>query len=60
MLEHILTDLHEALKLLTAQGTLLAKHDAMLEEFRPMIDRFRSPLASRLPGNGRKGRHGPG
>jgi hypothetical protein len=53
---HVITDLHEALRLLGAQGRLLAKHDAMLEEYRPLIERLRSPLASRLPG-GRK-RHG--
>ena len=49
-LEHILTDLHDAVRMLHAQGRLLAKHDALLEEFRPLLERFRSPLASRLPG----------
>jgi hypothetical protein len=46
--EHILTDLHAALELLTAQGKLLSKHDDMLEEFRPMLDQFRTPGASML------------
>jgi hypothetical protein len=49
MLIHILQDLHLALKMLSDQGRLLAKHDELLEEFRPLLDRYRSPLASRLP-----------
>ena len=48
-LEHILTDLHSALKLLTEQGTLLARHDALLAEFRPLLDQFRvRPAATML------------
>ena len=50
MLEHILTDLHDALALLTKLNVLTAKHDALLEQYRPMLARFASPLASRLPG----------
>jgi hypothetical protein len=46
MLAHILTDLHDALKMLTEQGRLLAKHDAMLERFRPLIDQYSSPVAA--------------
>jgi hypothetical protein len=47
--EHVLTDLHEALRLLTAQGRLTAKHDAMLEDFRPLLEQFRSrPAAAML------------
>ena len=40
-LDHIITDLHEALRLLTAQGQLTAKHDALLEDFRPLLEQFR-------------------
>jgi hypothetical protein len=40
-LDHILTDLHQALRLLTAQGKILARHDALLEEFRPLLEQFR-------------------
>jgi len=54
MLRHILDDLHDALNLLHRLGNLSAKHDAMLEEYRPLIERFRSPLASRLPGGKRR------
>ena len=46
--EHILTDLHAALVLLTAQGKLVSKHDDMLEEFRPLLNQFRTPAASML------------
>lgn len=55
-LDHILTDLHDAGRMLRDQGLLLARHDALLEEYRPLLERFRSPLASRLPGG--KGRRG--
>lgn len=55
-LDHILTDLHDACRMLRDQGLLLARHDALLEEYRPLLERFRSPLASRLPGG--KGRRG--
>jgi hypothetical protein len=48
LLEHILTDLHTAMATLTAMGRLLDKHDALLEEFRPLIDQYRSPAASYL------------
>jgi hypothetical protein len=48
LLEHILTDLHDALRLLRDQGKMLAAHDALLTEFKPLLDQFRSPLASRL------------
>jgi hypothetical protein len=50
MLEHILTDLHAALQMLTAQGKLVSKHDDMLEEFRPLLNQFRTPAASMLAG----------
>jgi hypothetical protein len=46
--EHILTDLHAALVLLTAQGKLVSKHDDMLEEFRPLLNQFKTPAASML------------
>lgn len=56
-LDHLLLDLHEALKMLTDQGRLLAKHDEMLEEYRPLLAeasaRLKSPLASMLPGRKR-------
>jgi hypothetical protein len=50
MLAHILTDLHEALRLLTAQGKLQAEHDKLLQEYRPLLDRFAHPLASKIGG----------
>jgi hypothetical protein len=56
LLEHILTDVHDALRLLTKLGNLTAKHDAMLEEYRPLLERFAHPLAARL--NDRKARRG--
>ena len=46
LLEHILTDLHEALRMLRDQGLLLSSHDRLLEEFRPLLDQFRTPLAA--------------
>jgi hypothetical protein len=46
LLEHILTDLHDALKKLTAMGVIQARHDALLAEFRPLLDQWRSPAAS--------------
>ena len=55
---HILTDLHDALRMLREQGALLAKHDAMLEEYRPLLDQYAHPLAARLPGAGRRRRRG--
>jgi hypothetical protein len=48
LLEHILTDLHAAMAMLAAQGKLLDKHDALLEEFRPLIDQYRHPAATYL------------
>jgi hypothetical protein len=48
-LDHILTDLHDACKMLRDQGLLLARHDALLEEFRPLLDQFRArPLAAAM------------
>jgi len=47
-LDHIVTDLHDAIKMLRAQGVLQAKHDALLEEFRPLLDTYRAPLASMI------------
>ena len=58
LLEHILTDLHDALRELTRQGKLQAKHDALLEEFRPLLDQFRSPAVTFL--NGRRNRRANG
>jgi hypothetical protein len=46
LLEHILTDLHEALKKLRDIGLVQARHDALLAEFRPLLDQWRSPAAS--------------
>lgn len=40
-LEHLLTDMHEALR-------LLAKHDALLETYRPLLERLAHPLAAGL------------
>jgi hypothetical protein len=58
-LEHIITDLHEALEKLEAIGKLTREHDALLTEFRPLLEQFRSPAAaymtrraSRRNGNG--------
>jgi hypothetical protein len=51
---HIMTDLHTAMQMLTAQGKLLDKHDALLEEFRPLIDQYRHPAASVLAGRFRR------
>ncbi len=48
LLEHILTDLHDALRELHRQGKLQASHDKLLEEFRPLLDQFRSPAATYL------------
>lgn len=56
-LDHLLTDLHEALRMLRDQGVLLARHDAMLEEYRPLIERFRSPLAAGLAARRERRRH---
>jgi len=53
-LDHLLLDLHEALKMLRDQGRLVEKHDRLLEEFRPLLDQFRSPAASYL--NARRAR----
>jgi hypothetical protein len=48
VLELILTDLRSALEKLTAMGLVQARHDALLEEFRPLLDQWRSPAASYL------------
>jgi len=45
-LDHLLTDLHLALKQLDRIGVLTEKHDALLEEFRPLLDQYRSPAAA--------------
>jgi len=47
-LDHILTDLHAVLKELDRQGSLTDKHDRLLEEFRPLLNQFRSPAAAGL------------
>jgi len=47
-LAHILTDLHDVIKTLQVQGLIQARHDALLEEFRPLLNQFRSPLASAM------------
>ena len=54
LLDHIMTDLHDALKMLRDQGLLIEKHDRLLEEFRPLLDQFRSPAATYL--NARRAR----
>jgi hypothetical protein len=54
MLDHILIDLHEALTLLRDQGKLLARHDALLQEYRPLLDRFAHPLAAGLTRRNRR------
>lgn len=57
--QHILIDLHDALRMLTEQGKLMAKHDAMLEEYRPLLERFAHPLAAGLAARKEKRqRHG--
>jgi hypothetical protein len=48
LLEHILTDLHAVLEKLSALGVVQARHDALLAEFRPLLDQFRSPAAAYL------------
>jgi hypothetical protein len=58
-LEHILTDLHGAVQELHRQGKLIDKHDALLEEFRPLLDQFRSPAATYLTRRAQK-RNGNG
>jgi hypothetical protein len=55
MLVHVLTDLHQALSMLAEQGRLQAEHDKLLQEYRPLLDRFAHPLASKLTG-GRRAR----
>jgi hypothetical protein len=55
-LEHILTDLHDAVRMLHDQGRILARHDALLAEFRPLLDQFRSPLASAITLRRNRGR----
>jgi hypothetical protein len=46
LLEHILTDLHDVVEKLTAMGVIQARHDALLAEFRPLLDQWRSPAAT--------------
>ena len=45
-LDHVLTDLHLALDRLDTQGRQVAAILVALEEFRPLLDQFRSPLAA--------------
>jgi len=54
LLEHILTDLHTALQALTRLGKIQERHDALLEEFRPLLDQFRHPAASMLTRRARR------
>jgi hypothetical protein len=56
--DHILEDLHTALQSLDRQGILTAKHDALLEEFRPLIDQFRNPVSAYA--NARRARRAAG
>ena len=60
VLDHILIDLHDALKMLTEQGKLQAKHDALLEEFRPLLEQFRNPTVMTMLGTRRARRNGNG
>ena len=50
MLEHVITDLHNATRKLDAQGKQVAAIHAAFEEFRPLLEQFRSPLAASLAG----------
>jgi hypothetical protein len=54
MLDHILTDLHSALEMLRDQGKLLANHDALLTQYRPLLERFAHPLAAGLTRRNRR------
>jgi hypothetical protein len=55
LLEHILTDLHDVVEMLTVQGRMIARHDALLDEFRPLLNQFRSPLAAAMTRKARRG-----
>lgn len=58
-MEHILCDLHEALRLLHEQGRVQARHDQLLAEFAPLLDQFRSPAAAFVAARrARKAGHG--
>jgi hypothetical protein len=54
LIDHVLADLHDACKMLRDQGQLLAKHDRLLEEFRPLIDAYRAPLATMITRRSRR------
>ena len=49
-LDHILTDLHSALRQLEDQGKIQAGHDRLLKEFAPLLNQFRTPAAAMLAG----------
>jgi|HubBroStandDraft_1064217.scaffolds.fasta_scaffold1031187_1 hypothetical protein len=48
VLEHVLTDLHDVARELHRQGRLTDEHHALLTEFRPLLDQFRTPAATML------------
>jgi hypothetical protein len=58
LIDHVLTDLHDACRMLRDQGQLLAKHDRLLEEFRPLLDTYRAPLASMISRKNRRSGNG--
>jgi hypothetical protein len=60
LLEHVITDLHSVLEKLSAMGVVQARHDALLAEFRPLIDQYRSPLAAWVSHPRRARRNGDG
>jgi hypothetical protein len=48
LLEHVLTDLHEALKMLRDQGVIQERHDVLLREFEPFLTQFRGAPAATI------------
>jgi hypothetical protein len=46
ILDHVLTDLHDIARELHRQGRLTDEHHALLTEFRPLLDQFRTPAAT--------------
>ncbi len=45
VLEHILVDLHSALKLLRDQGVVQERHDLLLRKYEPLLEQFSNPTA---------------
>jgi hypothetical protein len=47
-LEHVVTDLHDALKMLRDQGVIQERHDVLLREFEPFLTQFRGAPAATI------------